>query len=106
MWATIHSVALGYPHQPTDSDKFDYQKFFNSLGNVIPCCACKTHYLNLLQKHPIQLQNKLDLFKWTVTIHNEVNLIRSDVSVWSVDEALKQWSRTEYIFIDSASLAI
>lgn len=72
-WSLIHYVALGYPEQPTFDIITKYRNFFISLANVIPCEKCKTHYREMIDKNPPQLENKDALFKWTVDIHNIVN---------------------------------
>ena len=43
--------------------------------NLIPCPVCRTHYASHLQAFPISphLDRRVDLFRWTVTLHNAVN---------------------------------
>ena len=75
LWIFIHSVALNYPEHPTPLDKKNVWGFFNNLENVIPCNACKRNYNLHMNKLPLSsyLNNKNDLFKWTVEMHNMVN---------------------------------
>jgi len=74
-WHTIHIVALGYPPDPTYSDKKATKDFFESLQNLIPCPICRQHYTSHMTKLPIgpSLDSRKDLFRWTVDLHNEVN---------------------------------
>lgn len=74
-WHTIHIVALGYPKEPTYTDKRAAKDFFESLAHLIPCPYCREHYTVHLQKMPItpHLDRKEDLFRWTVELHNVVN---------------------------------
>lgn len=74
-WHTIHIVALGYPQQPTYSDKKAAREFFESLKTLIPCPICKEHYTSHMSKMSISasLDSRSDLFRWTVDLHNEVN---------------------------------
>lgn len=74
-WHTIHIVALGYPKNPTYTDKKSAKEFFESLAFLIPCAICRQHYSEHLVKNPITpyLDSRKDLLKWTVDIHNQVN---------------------------------
>ena len=72
-WTFLHSVTLNYPDIPSSEHKTNYKKFFESLGDVLPCPTCKKHYKENIIKHPIRLDSKDDLTKWLVDIHNKVN---------------------------------
>jgi hypothetical protein len=74
-WHTIHIVALGYPKEPSYAHKRAAKEFFESLAHLIPCPACREHYVVHMQKAPItpHLDRKDDLFRWTVELHNAVN---------------------------------
>ena len=76
-WHTIHIVAIGYPTEPTYSQKKAAKEFYESLAFLIPCPVCREHYETHLQKNPLMphLDRRDDLFRWTVNIHNEVNVI-------------------------------
>jgi len=75
LWHTIHITALGYSNEPTYSQKRAAKDFFESLVHLIPCPVCRGHYETHLQKYPISphLDKRIDLFRWTVNLHNEVN---------------------------------
>lgn len=74
-WHTIHIAALGYPKEPTYTDKRSAKEFFEALAFLIPCAICRQHYAKHIQANPISpfLDTRHDLFKWTVMVHNEVN---------------------------------
>jgi len=74
-WNTMHFVALGYPKEPTYADKRAAKEFYESLTRLIPCPTCRDHYTAHLKESPISvsLDNRADLFRWTVAIHNKVN---------------------------------
>jgi len=84
-WHTIHIAALGYPKEPTYTEKRAAKEFFESLQFLIPCSVCREHYSKHLKEHPLTtfLDRRADLFRWTIDIHNEVN------------KALKKPTRTE-----------
>ena len=75
-WHTIHIVALGYPEKPNYSQKKAAKEFFESLGFLIPCDVCKTHYAQHLAVKPVtqHLDRRQDLLKWTIDLHNTVNV--------------------------------
>jgi hypothetical protein len=74
-WLTIHIIALGYPNEPTYTDKHAARDFFQSLGHLLPCPTCREHYKQHIAALPItpHLDRRGDLFKWTVDLHNAVN---------------------------------
>ena len=74
-WHTMHLVALGYSNQPTYAEKRAAKEFYESFTHLIPCPICKLHYTDHLKNNPItpSLDNRQDLFQWTVKIHNLVN---------------------------------
>jgi hypothetical protein len=74
-WNTIHLVALGYSSQPTYTDKRAAKEFYESLTRLLPCPTCRGHYTAYLKEMPISssLDNRTDLFRWTVKVHNKVN---------------------------------
>lgn len=76
-WHTIHIVALGYPQEPSYGHKKATKEFFESLQQLIPCPICKQHYTSHMAKMPIgpSLDNRKDLFRWTIDLHNEVNVM-------------------------------
>lgn len=76
MWFIMYSIAFSYPSKPTTIDKHNTMNFFNYLGKVLPCDACKSNFQEHLKKFPlnsIAMENKYELIKWLVNINNEVN---------------------------------
>lgn len=91
-WRFMHSVALGYPHNPYEKDKEKYRAFYESLANVLPCSKCRDGYASTMQMIPIDLTGPDELFMWTVEIHNSVNRKLGH------DIMDPQWIRNVYIF--------
>lgn len=87
-WHFMHTVTMTYPEVPSDQDKERYRIFFESIASVLPCPACRRHYLENLKKLPIRLDSRADLFKWLIDIHNEVNK-KNKKPVLSYDEAFE-----------------
>ena len=89
-WGFIHNVALGYPEDLTYMKKEQYRKFFEVIGDVLPCLDCQDHYKEMIADYPPIMTNKETLFKWTVDIHNNVNKILNKDQI-SYDKAYNIW---------------
>lgn len=75
MWRFLHLAALGYPEQAEQEDADRYERFFDALGEVLPCPSCGANYKKHLSQLPIRpfLSGRDALFDWTVRLHNLVN---------------------------------
>lgn len=57
-------------------DEFNYiitrrfELFFNQLAYVLPCNACKIHYMNFIKIHPVSANSKTDLLIWLCNVYN------------------------------------
>lgn len=96
-WKFIHYITLGYPHNPTKSDKIKYKNFFLSLTTVIPCVLCRINYEKHLQEYPINndvLENKETLIAWGIKMHNLVNIENNKKEV-SVKQGIKMIKKND-----------
>jgi hypothetical protein len=93
-WHTIHIVALGYPKNPTYTDKKCAKEFYESLAFLLPCSICREHYKEHLQTKPIStfLDSRTDLIKWTIQIHNKVNQMLGKPE-WTLEEVLSYYEK-------------
>ena len=75
-WSTLHIISLGYPEDPTYSEKRAAKELFNAMVYLLPCPACRSHYKEVLQVNPVEswLDNRKSLTEWVWTTHNQVNL--------------------------------
>ena len=95
LWFSIHFIALRYPSEPTEEHIQNYRDFFESLKMVIPCAMCRESYTEHLEIKPLTkdvLSSQLNLFFWTVDMHNLVNEYL-EKETWSYDEALDFYSK-------------
>ena len=95
-WKFIHFVALAYPNKPSNIDKENYKIFFESLSHVIPCSLCADNYKDHLRIYPLTdeiLDNKQNLVKWSVDMHNLVNK-ENEKEVYSYDKAITEISNS------------
>ena len=74
-WKMLHAVASTYPLKPTPQDQVHYRQFFTSLGPVLPCKLCRPHYIEYLEKHPLEraLGSRTKLVNYVFRFHNHVN---------------------------------
>jgi len=75
-WYLIYSIAFTYPSNPTAMDIHNTRNFFECLGKVLPCEACKVNYKKHLIKIPLcdkVLGSRNNLVSWVLSVHNEVN---------------------------------
>jgi hypothetical protein len=93
-WHTVHIVALGYPKNPTYTDKKCAKEFYESLAYLLPCSICREHYREHLKKSPITtfLDSRTDLIKWTIQIHNHVNKMLGKLE-WTLEEVLTYYEK-------------
>lgn len=96
-WNFIHYVALGYPDNPTEDDKLHYKTFYESLGHVLPCQGCATHYKDTVSQFPLtqSLESRDDLLRWTFDIHNLVNA-RLEKPQLSYEDALRLYTHKQF----------
>lgn len=91
-WDFIHFVTMGYPDNPTDTDKYNYYQYFNLLQYVLPCEKCNHNLSNHLKKYPLTektLSNRTELVKWGIDLHNIVNYYTGK-RMLTYDEAMNE----------------
>tara|TARA_B000000609_G_scaffold157152_1_gene151040 strand:+ start:864 stop:1232 length:369 start_codon:yes stop_codon:yes gene_type:complete len=74
-WTLLHCITYTYPNNPTPSDMKDYEIFFLSLQNVLPCPTCREHYSNYIKKNPISnhLLSKTKLITYFIKLRNYID---------------------------------
>lgn len=77
-WHFLHIVSLNYPNAPKNADKQRYLRFFRSIGDVLPCSACRLSYKNITNKGHTKLttftlKSRASLARWLYDVHNEVS---------------------------------
>ena len=86
-WTVIHLACLTAGTDVSDEKASDMTMFFKSLPGVLPCLHCAEH----LKTNLIQLPfDRLDPFRWSVQLHNNVNAQLAKKQV-SYEDALKYW---------------
>ena len=78
-WLFLHSIAYGYPINPSEDEKKAAIDFYTSLQYLLPCKTCSELYKKDLKtlKNEFSLKNavqsKKTLIKWVNTMNNLVN---------------------------------
>jgi len=75
-WFFIHCVALNFPLNPTRQEKLTYRRWFESLGTVLPCGACKRNFKsNLISANydtKTDFESRMQFYQLTYRLHNVV----------------------------------
>lgn len=61
----------------------------------IMCDSCTNHYRNLIRMYPVDTSTRMNLIKWTIFIHNQVNE-RVGHPRLSVESAYRFWEDVFY----------
>ena len=95
MWFSLHTISFNYPFHPTEDEKKNYEIFFLSLQNVIPCPICKKNYIRHIQEHPIHnfLNSRKSLVYWLIDMHNMVNA-EIGKKIMSYENVIKKYHDT------------
>ena len=74
-WKFLHAITFTYPLQPSQEEIENYKDFFMSVGHVLPCKQCGSHFLEEIRRMNTKqvFQNKDTLSSWLVDVHNKVN---------------------------------
>jgi hypothetical protein len=88
-WYVIHVIADSAPDTLSELDKKNYRRFYESLGNVLPCPSCGVHYKQFLEKDPPTFDTRVDMIRWTIRAHNHSN-VQTGSPVLDEDEAFKR----------------
>lgn len=75
-WVFIHSIAYGYPENPSSDEQLAMIDFLNSLQHILPCKTCSELYKKDIKELPnltSTVKNRDLLIKWVNKMHNKVN---------------------------------
>ena len=73
-WKFLHAEAQGFPDEPTDTDREHYNTLFMTLRYTLPCPKCREHLSKYIESNPPNVNNREDLEKWVIDMHNAVNM--------------------------------
>lgn len=96
LWKSLHFITFGYPINPTEEQKIEYRKFFESLAFVLPCKYCRESYHYFINNEPTKINNDIfnnrdSITKWLYLLHDRVNQkLGVDYNV-TYDEVVKKY---------------
>ena len=76
LWNSLNIIVREYPIDPTAEDRQNYKLYISSLGDVLPCRDCRTHFMKHLKSEislDAGLQSRDTLVDFVVDLHNAVN---------------------------------
>jgi hypothetical protein len=76
-WYTMRCVAHNYPvNNPSSSQKIDTRRFFEIIGDILPCEKCVIHYKEACRNSPLgsALCCRSCLVKWVESIYNNISV--------------------------------
>ena len=82
-WGAFHLACLAAV------DMNGLKAFIESYQHVLPCGGCRMHFSQLLNELPFP-EDKSLVFKWSVDVHNIVN-IRLGKPIMTFDAAMVHW---------------
>lgn len=95
-WHIFHKKATEYPYYPSG---YDIKKitcfYYKQFLKYIDCEACQKDYLRIINNYPIKIYSKIDLFMWTIDIHNIVNAKLGKNTI-SYEQAFQLWNIPHY----------
>jgi hypothetical protein len=94
-WFFLHSITLGYPIHPTESQKKSYYDFINGLQHTLPCKQCRNHFRQKLSEMPLYpyLDTRKNFVRWMIEVHNRINisLEKKTYTVYDILNKYKEW---------------
>lgn len=76
LWKFMHYMTLSYPDNPSVDDQNKFKRFFNMIGEYLPCEKCRVNYIKHQPELPLTdeiLQSRDKLIFWLFDLHNIVN---------------------------------
>jgi hypothetical protein len=99
-WNFLHAVSFTYPKVPTLEQKKTMYAFLHTVGRVLPCPVCNTHFTQMIERElaaeelSTQLTSRDALSRFLVAAHNEVN-VRLNKRQLTYDEVVQQYMYSE-----------
>ena len=99
LWDFLHACSFAFPDNPTPEQTQAFEKLLEALRVLLPCPNCRQHYNEFIEENPAPATCGVQLQKWLVDFHNDVNerLGKPRMSLDSVKEnydPLMQFSDT------------
>lgn len=91
-WFFIHCVALNFPLQPTRIQRSTYRRWFESLGTILPCGACRRNFQsNLISANynpRVDFASRMQFYYLTYRLHNVVRKQQGKSTTLSYEDSV------------------
>lgn len=107
-WKILHTISFEYPINPDDNNKSDISKLIYNMNNGgISCHDCALHFKTYSDKNKIELcyNNKEQLFKYFVDLHNDVN-IKTNKQLISIENAKELYKNSNNELINEYNIDV
>ena len=74
-WYFLHTISLGYPHNPTSAEKRQYYNLVQNLPLFLPVSDISKSFGHLLDMYPVTpfLDSRESFVRWMHFVHNKIN---------------------------------
>jgi hypothetical protein len=93
-WFFLHTIAMSYPDSANEVTKRKYYTLIQNMPLFIPNHEMGDHFSRLLDKYPVSpyLGKRESFIRWTVFIHNKVNLVLGKPEM-ELEDAIAAYNR-------------
>jgi len=95
-WIFLHSLANGFPENPTELDKKYMLDIFQGLSFSMECEDCNAHLREDLKAFPPNVESKLAFQQYLNDLHNRVN-VRNGKRAFTLTESQEIQQRLRHI---------
>jgi len=90
IWNFIHTISI-IDFLENEMYVNEVKKYLQSVFNILPCKhCCETYKIWIDKLETIDINERMVLFKWSVDLHNEVN-VKINKQTWSYEQAIDHW---------------
>ena len=90
-WSKFHEKAINYPIIPCQGDIKKVLCFYHKdFMQYIGCKDCEMDYKSIIRSYPVRTGSRLELFNWTVDVHNIINAKLGKQRI-SYEQAYQLW---------------
>lgn len=90
IWNFIHTISI-IDFLENKIYVNEVKNFLQSIVNILPCKKFSETYKIWIDKlETIDINERMVLFKWSVDLHNEVN-IQLNKQTWTYEQAIERW---------------
>lgn len=86
-WKFLHAITFAQNRHISPEQKQRLKQFFELIGYMLPCGVCQKHYRDYVRDHPVPVDDREQLSRWLVDLHNHVNVITENSFIQNMEYA-------------------